>query len=214
MMKPFLMRAVLASGLLHIAGGGIAFLTWEKKEQSLSPQSWSPISFQFKEEALPKASQKIKEAPKILEKFIKPREKNALPLSSRGKLIKSLRRPNEVRKTPSSDASLSLKKSGTRSEGKEGSPQFCEESKAPTYAPKPVYPYKARRKGWEGKTVVRLVVRSSGEVDKVALAKTSGYLCLDQEALEALQSWRFKAVSPRCQRRTFIVPVTFNLSDF
>ena len=65
---------------------------------------------------------------------------------------------------------------------------------APEYlgGEKPAYPKRAERNGWEGTVLLNLWIDANGEVEKVAIAKTSGYEILDQQARASVVAWRFK----------------------
>src|SRR3989441_8906022 len=56
--------------------------------------------------------------------------------------------------------------------------------------PRPEYPRAAREAGWEGTTVLQVLVLPNGTVGSVTLHKTSGYAVLDEAALTALKTWR------------------------
>ena len=58
--------------------------------------------------------------------------------------------------------------------------------------PAPRYPPLALRRGWEGTTVVRIVVQPDGRVSRVEVDQSSGFELLDDAALEAIRSWRFQ----------------------
>ncbi len=55
----------------------------------------------------------------------------------------------------------------------------------------PAYPKEARRLEQEGKVVLRVLVGASGKALAVDVADSSGYPLLDQEALDAVRTWRF-----------------------
>jgi TonB family protein len=76
------------------------------------------------------------------------------------------------------------------------------------YAPRPVYPYEARRRRVTGSGVALLIVdQTSGSVTDVVMAQTCGNATLDNSTLDALRRWRFKAGSvARVQ-----VPITYTL---
>lgn len=57
---------------------------------------------------------------------------------------------------------------------------------------KPPYPKRAERNGWEGTVLLTLLINANGEVEKVEIAKTSGYEILDRRACESVGAWRFK----------------------
>ena len=76
------------------------------------------------------------------------------------------------------------------------------------YAPRPVYPYEARRQRATGSGVALLTVdQTSGTVTNVLMAQSCGNAILDNSTLDALRRWRFKPVSvTRVQ-----VPITYTL---
>jgi len=49
------------------------------------------------------------------------------------------------------------------------------------------YPSLARLNRWEGKVVVRAVIRETGDMTDLRIAQSSGYDVLDQDALETLK---------------------------
>jgi protein TonB len=78
-----------------------------------------------------------------------------------------------------------------------------------TSAPRPEYPYEARRRNITGSGVVALTVdQATGAVVDVEMEQSIGSSILDQAALSALRRWRFKAGTPRRVR----VPVTFTIT--
>lgn len=57
--------------------------------------------------------------------------------------------------------------------------------------PPPEYPAAARRRGQEGRVLVRAEVLADGRCSRVELKQGSGHALLDQAALEAVRKWRF-----------------------
>lgn len=78
----------------------------------------------------------------------------------------------------------------------------------------PTYPEIARRKGWEGRTIVRVDVSPDGRATKVSIARSSGYGVLDQAALRAVKQWRFqpRTIAGVPSAGTVEVPVNFGLN--
>jgi protein TonB len=74
------------------------------------------------------------------------------------------------------------------------------------YAPRPVYPYEARRQRVTGSGVAFLTVdQTLGTVTDVLMAQSCGNAILDNSTLDALRRWRFKPGSAaRVQ-----VPITY-----
>jgi periplasmic protein TonB len=60
------------------------------------------------------------------------------------------------------------------------------------YNPPPEYPRHARRLGLEGEVLIRTRVLPNGDADEVVLERSSGYALLDQAAIEAVRTWRFR----------------------
>jgi TonB family protein len=76
------------------------------------------------------------------------------------------------------------------------------------YAPRPVYPYEARRQRITGSGVALLTLDpTSGNVTDVVMAQSCGNAILDTATLDALRRWRFK---PGCAARVR-VPLTYTL---
>ena len=76
------------------------------------------------------------------------------------------------------------------------------------YAPRPVYPYEARRQRVTGAGVALLTVdQTLGTVTDVLMAQSCGNAFLDKSTLDALRRWRFK---PGSAARVE-VPITYTL---
>lgn len=77
-----------------------------------------------------------------------------------------------------------------------------------TYAPRPVYPYQARRLRITGSGTALLTVDpASGNVTDVVMLQSCGNAILDMATLDALRRWRFKpGTVVRVQ-----VPITYTL---
>ncbi|HSC86802.1 MAG TPA: energy transducer TonB [Polyangiaceae bacterium] len=57
--------------------------------------------------------------------------------------------------------------------------------------PRPAYPARAKREGWEGKVVVRVQVLANGRPGAMKVQQSSGRTALDEAALEAIKGWSF-----------------------
>ena len=77
------------------------------------------------------------------------------------------------------------------------------------YAPRPVYPYEARRHRITGSGIALLIVDpTDGGVTAVQMAQSCGNAILDNASLEAFRRWRFKpGTAPTVQ-----VPITYTLT--
>ena len=58
-------------------------------------------------------------------------------------------------------------------------------------SPSPRYPRTARRRGQEGRVLVKVYIGSSGQVSSAQVQSGSGYSALDSAALVAARKWRF-----------------------
>ncbi len=75
-------------------------------------------------------------------------------------------------------------------------------------APRPEYPYEARRQHLVGSGVAAVTIDpGSGQVVNAEMEKSIGAPLLDQSALSAFRRWKFKPGTPRVIR----IPVTFDL---
>jgi TonB family protein len=77
------------------------------------------------------------------------------------------------------------------------------------YAPRPGYPYEARRHRITGSGIALLIVDpTDGDVTAVQMAQSCGNAILDNATLEAFRRWRFKpGTAPTVQ-----VPITYTLT--
>lgn len=80
---------------------------------------------------------------------------------------------------------------------------------------KPRYPGKARRAGWEGTAVLKVLVDPEGAAGRVTVDRSSGFDVLDAAAVKAVRHWKFHparrgidAVSSWVR-----VPVAFKLKE-
>ena len=77
------------------------------------------------------------------------------------------------------------------------------------YAPRPVYPYEARRQRMTGSGIALLSVDPIvGNVTSVRITRSCGSVILDNATLEAFRRWRFKpGTAPSVE-----VPITYTLT--
>ena len=62
----------------------------------------------------------------------------------------------------------------------------------PVHRARPIYPFKARRKGITGKVTVRFLVTSTGMVDKISIVEARPEKTFDQSVRDCIAKWRFK----------------------
>lgn len=81
--------------------------------------------------------------------------------------------------------------------------------------PPPDYPPSARRRGIEGKVLVRAEIQIDGSCSRVELKSGSGSDMLNQAALDAVKKWRFVPAHKGTQPLTawVEVPITFKLEN-
>lgn len=81
--------------------------------------------------------------------------------------------------------------------------------------PPPAYPLAARRRGIEGRVLVRAEISAGGACLRAELKKSSGNGMLDQAAVDAVKEWRF--VPARRGTQAIVawveVPITFKLEN-
>jgi protein TonB len=58
--------------------------------------------------------------------------------------------------------------------------------------PVPLYPRVARRRGYEGKVILEVLVNEEGRVEDLRIFQSSGYKVLDRSAMKSVQSWLFE----------------------
>lgn len=81
--------------------------------------------------------------------------------------------------------------------------------------PAPSYPGLARRKGWQGRVVLTVLVDAQGTALHVGVALSSGRSVLDEAALAAVRNWRFVPALSAGAPVSATIPVTvdFRLED-
>jgi protein TonB len=81
--------------------------------------------------------------------------------------------------------------------------------------PKPNYPRLSKRMGEQGEVRLRVDIASDGTVTQVVLAHSSGFERLDDAAITAVKSWKFKPAKQGdvSMASTVEIPVKFMLED-
>ncbi|HXA26556.1 MAG TPA: energy transducer TonB [Acetobacteraceae bacterium] len=79
----------------------------------------------------------------------------------------------------------------------------------------PIYPEIARRRGEEGRVMLRVDVSADGMPLDVSVAGTSGHPSLDSAALSAVRQWRFIPATQagRSVAAVADVPIRFHLEN-
>jgi protein TonB len=81
--------------------------------------------------------------------------------------------------------------------------------------PKPEYPWAARRRGEEGRVMLRVQVSAAGTAAAVDIGRSSGFPLLDQAAREAVLRWRFVPARRGSEaiESWVLVPIAFRLDN-
>lgn len=58
--------------------------------------------------------------------------------------------------------------------------------------PPPSYPQQARKRGFQGTVILKVLIGTDGNVSDIDIQETSGHSILDQAARETVGGWRFK----------------------
>lgn len=82
------------------------------------------------------------------------------------------------------------------------------------HTPEPEYPWSARRRGVEGRVVLRLEVDAQGRPTSVELAQSSGDATLDRAAITTLWHWRLRPAMAggMAVAGHVLVPIRFELT--
>ena len=77
----------------------------------------------------------------------------------------------------------------------------------------PPYPPKARRMGYEGIVMLKVLINESGRVNNLEVLKSSGYDILDRAALSTVKEWRFEpGTEGGIKKKMWVkIPIRFQL---
>lgn len=80
---------------------------------------------------------------------------------------------------------------------------------------KPEYPARARKMGWEGTTLLRVLVDQQGSSKTVQVSQSSGFDSLDRAAVKAVKRWHFHPArsGTRVVESWVKIPIVFSLKD-
>ena len=81
--------------------------------------------------------------------------------------------------------------------------------------PHPPYPLIARKKGFEGKLILEVLVNEDGSVKSTSIRESSGYQILDTVSKETVEKWTFIPAKKMGQavKDNIQVPIKFVLTD-
>jgi TonB family protein len=116
---------------------------------------------------------------------------------------------------PETSVALALEGHGSSGSGK-GSGQGTFGA-APRYGKNqpPFYPMRARENGWQGTTLLKVLILKAGNVGGIEIVRSSGFAILDQSALKGVKEWKFVAGQKDGQVIDMWVqiPITFRLEE-
>ncbi len=78
--------------------------------------------------------------------------------------------------------------------------------------PAPEYPQMARRRGEQGRVLIKVLVTSQGDASNVSLEKSSGSSYLDEAAIKAVKHWKFVPARSNNEAVSGYVTVPINFS--
>lgn len=83
------------------------------------------------------------------------------------------------------------------------------------YNPKPDYPDEAKREGWEGTVLLRVLVGPHGAPESIEVNRSSGFEVLDRAARDSVRNWRFHPAyyGDRQVPSWVRIPIVFRLKD-
>lgn len=79
----------------------------------------------------------------------------------------------------------------------------------------PEYPLKAKRLGFEGEVILKIITNNEGKILEIIVEKSTGYDILDNAAINAVKKWNFKRVILTKEREKFVfkTKIIFKLNN-
>lgn len=170
-----------------------------QRERSLAPESVARIEPRVRKlKRVRQAEPEQPEQPEQPQNFLKPQEKPA----------------KDAAIAPS--APEDSETAGVAAQYQAGAGKTAVVKAVPAYSRnrRPAYPAIARRRGWEGKVVLEVLVLADGSAGKVTILHGSGHDLLDTAALGAVRQWTFVpgAVDGAVVAMRILVPIVFQLT--
>ncbi|QDV08916.1 transport protein TonB [Planctomycetes bacterium Poly30] len=143
----------------------------------------------------------------------RPSEAVALPEPAESQPVES--QPAEAAPSESStvaDVEAPVEKEGETTAEATASEAMVLPSPIPSECPPPIYPRLAERRGWTGTTVLLIDVAADGTVTGVRIESSSGHEVLDEAAVAAVRTWRFRPGTLGGQTAALVVrkPIRFD----
>lgn len=221
----------------------IAWILSNKAEQVLMPKVQAPMMVSLLQmpvtenreviETLP-PKPLVKEQPLTQKREVqKPTVKESLPLKSAPAKEVTLQEPVakeqvpvDVAEVPKSVETQTVAKNATQSQESltkkaDLEPEIESQVEPPKFGaaylnnPAPEYPALARRKGEQGRVLLKVLVSETGMAEKVQVDTSSGFAKLDQAAVEAVKKWSFIPArrSNQAVSAYVLVPIKFSLNS-
>jgi len=145
--------------------------------------------------------EKTPDKPKKKKKIEKPVQENVIKKASPPRLEKKPVQKMEPDPLPPEKNEISEKKDITLPKEISSMPKSIPSAPGKTTLTKavprykknrpPAYPRLARRRGYQGRVVLGVLVKEDGSAGTVRLEKSSGHTLLDEAAIEAVKKWLF-----------------------
>ncbi len=190
--------ALATAGFVHVTAGLWAVLP---SDPVVLNKQAIRVSF-----VAPNASEKKSENDSHLKNLAQLEEKNALKKSDKKELAKNDSKNSQSGKNTSG----LVDPNAIATNSAQSEPVF---DAAYLNNPTPAYPQDARRKGVQGKVLVKVLVKTDGSPQSVDIASSSGHTALDEAALDAVKQWRFIPAKQKGKsvQASVIVPVEFKI---
>lgn len=159
-----------------------------------------------------------KKAPKKPEPVLKPKPAPAPPVEQEPSVPTEFALPASVKEDSPPDIQETEQETPSN-EARENLdsrvPVTVSTSALPLYKrnPAPKYPRSAKRRGYEGKVILNVLVNREGKVESLAILQSSGHKVLDKAAQKAVATWLFSPARRGKERVAMWikVPIRFDL---
>lgn len=113
------------------------------------------------------------------------------------------------------DISLGKPAGGESHQALQGATIKTDSPKSGYLNPAPVYPSIARKRGWEGTVVLKVLVEQNGTAGRALIEQSSGYKILDETALNSVKTWKFQPPQEGLIHKSswVTIPIQFRLIE-
>jgi len=193
--------ALIAAAFVH---GSIAVWSMMPSNPIVINQQAIQVSF-----VAPSASDKKNENVSHKKIALNVESENVLKQKKNDKVEKSESKA-EKNKLAGKETSGRVDQNATATKSAETDPVF---DAAYLNNPAPYYPQAAKRKGIQGKVMLNVIVKADGTPATVQVYHSSGFIALDEAALEAVRQWKFVPARRGGEfvQASVVVPVDFKM---